>query len=39
MAGLSPVTIAFLLEIPALAGRSRIAKSHPGLEIQTMLAE
>jgi adenine phosphoribosyltransferase len=39
MAGLSPVTIAFLLEIPTLGGRSRIAKSHPGLEIQTMLAE
>lgn len=39
IAGLSPVTIAFLLEIPTLGGRSRIAKSHPGLEIQTMLAE
>ena len=39
MAGLSPVTFAFLLEISALGGRSRIAKSHPGLEIQTMLAE
>ena len=39
VAGLSPITIAFLLEIPALGGRSRITKSHPGLEIQTMLAE
>jgi adenine phosphoribosyltransferase len=39
MAGLSPITIAFLLEIPALGGRSRIAKSHPGLKIQTVLAE
>ena len=39
VAGLSPITIAFLLEIPALGGRSRIAKSHSGLEIQTMLAE
>ena len=39
MAGLSPKTIAFLLEIPALGGRSRIAKSHPGLKIQTILAE
>jgi adenine phosphoribosyltransferase len=39
MAGLSPITMAFLLEIPALGGRSRIAKSHPGLKIQTILAE
>ena len=39
MAGLSPITIAFLLEIPTLGGRSRIAKSHPGLKIQTILAE
>jgi adenine phosphoribosyltransferase len=39
MAGLSPVTFAFLLEIPALGGRSRIAKGHPGLKIQTILAE
>jgi len=39
MAGLSPITMAFLLEITALGGRSRIAKSHPGLKIQTILAE
>ena len=39
MAGLSPITFAFLLEIPALGGRSRIAKSHSGLQIQTILAE
>ena len=39
MAGLSPITMAFLLEIPALGGRSRIAKSHPDLKIQTILAE
>jgi adenine phosphoribosyltransferase len=39
LAGLSPKTITFLLEIPALGGRSRIAKSHPGLKIQTILAE
>ena len=39
MAGLSPITMAFLLEIPALGGRSRIAKSHTGLKIQTILAE
>ena len=39
MAGLNPVTIAFLLEIPALGGRSRIAKSHSALKIETILAE
>lgn len=39
MAGLSPITFAFLLEIPALGGRSRIAKGHSGLQIQTILAE
>ena len=39
MAGLSPKSIAFLLEIPALGGRSRIARSHPDLKTQTILAE
>ena len=39
MAGLNPVGIAFLLEIPALGGRSRIAKAHPDIKIATILAE
>ena len=39
MAGLNPVSIAFLLEIPALGGRSRIAKAHPDIKIATILAE
>ena len=39
MAGLNPVSIAFLLEIPALGGRSRIAKAHPDIKISTILAE
>ncbi len=39
MAGLNPVSIAFLLEIPALGGRSRIAKAHPDVKIATILAE
>ena len=39
MAGLNPVSIAFLLEIPALGGRSRIAKTHPDIKIATILAE
>jgi adenine phosphoribosyltransferase len=39
LAGLVPVTIAFLLEIDGLGGRSRIAKNHPRIKIQTMLAE
>lgn len=39
MAGLSPVAITFLLEIPILGGRSRIAQSYPHLNIQTVLAE
>ncbi len=39
LAELNPVCIAFLLEIPALGGRSRIAKAHPDIEIATILAE
>ena len=39
MAELNPVCIAFLLEIPALGGRSRIAKAHPDVKIATILAE
>jgi adenine phosphoribosyltransferase len=39
MAKLNPVGITFVLEIPALGGRSRIAKSQPGLKTQTILAE
>ena len=39
LAELNPVCIAFLLEIPALGGRSRIAKARPDIEIATILAE
>ena len=39
MAELNPVCIAFLLEIPALGGRSRIAKAHPDVKIATILAQ
>jgi adenine phosphoribosyltransferase len=39
MDGLQPVCVAFLLEIPALGGKSRIASAHPQIQIQTLLAE
>jgi adenine phosphoribosyltransferase len=39
MAELNPVCIAFLLEIPALGARSRIAKAHPDIKTATILAE
>ena len=39
MAGLVPVKLAFLLQIPALAGQARIAESHPQIQIHTILAE
>jgi adenine phosphoribosyltransferase len=39
MAGLQPTSIAFLLEIPSLGGKSRIASTHPQIQIQTLLAE
>jgi len=39
MADLQPISIAFLLEIPSLGGKSRIASTHPQIQIQTLLAE
>ncbi|MSX53307.1 MAG: adenine phosphoribosyltransferase [Actinobacteria bacterium] len=39
MAGLQPTSIAFLLEIPSLGGKSRIASTHPQIQIHTLLAE
>jgi adenine phosphoribosyltransferase len=39
MAGLQPISIAFLLEIPSLGGKSRIASTHPQIQIHTLLAE
>ena len=39
MAGLQPTSIAFLLEIPSLGGKSRIASTHPRIQIHTLLAE
>jgi len=39
MAGLVPVKLAFLLQIPPLAGQARIAESHPQIQIHTILAE
>jgi adenine phosphoribosyltransferase len=39
MTGLVPVKLAFLLQIPALAGQARIAESHPQIQIHTILAE
>ena len=39
MANLQPVFAAFLLEIPSLGGKSRIANTHPQIQIQTLLAE
>jgi adenine phosphoribosyltransferase len=38
-ASLIPTSLVFLLEIPALGGRSRIKQAHSGLQIQTILAE
>ena len=38
-AELVPTGLAFLLEIPQLGARSRIAKALPGLQIHTVLAE
>ena len=38
-ASLIPTYLVFLLEIPALGGRSRIKQAHSGLQIQTILAE
>ena len=38
-ASLIPSSFVFLLEISALAGRSRIQAARPGLQIQTILAE
>lgn len=38
-AGLIPIATAFLLEIPPLGGRSRIASKYPKLQIHTLLAE
>jgi adenine phosphoribosyltransferase len=39
MAGLQPTSVAFLLEIPSLGGKSRIASTHPQIQIHTLLAE
>ena len=39
MAGLQPTSTAFLLEIPSLGGKSRIASTHPQIQIHTLLAE
>ena len=39
LAGLIPVGVCFLLEIPELGGRSRINQAHGGLQINTILAE
>jgi len=38
-AGLHPVSTAFLLEISDLGGKSLIARTHPQIQIHTLLAE